>query len=294
MKKTSKETKKQGRKLVIINPYKFGYKSDRIDSFIDMVHDELGTDTYVTLSKRNLGRVVRNSKEYETLIAVGGDGTISEVINNMDVENQKLAIIPMGTGNGFALELNVTDTKQAIENIQAGKTEKIDLLRIRYTEKGKEKEKYCVSTSGFGYIANVVKLAERKFKHLKKFCYPVSAVITAFFNKNRIAMANGAVYSNIVVNNTVFAGKFGVFEEAKMNDGLMDVLIAEANPFTQMLHNLSLLTKKFYFRTGIEFKSTEEEFAFKKDTTLMIDGEIVNNANNIKYEVLKNILTIIK
>jgi diacylglycerol kinase (ATP) len=290
--KNLKETKRMEKRLVILNPSKFMYESEEIGKFVEMARKELGADCRITFSKEHMAEITRESKEYGLLIAVGGDGTISEIINNMDLENQALAIIPKGTGNGFALDLKIKSIKQAIERIQQGNVESIDLIKVGYTKNGATHEKYCVSTSGLGYIASVVKLAEKKYKGLKALCYPVSSVFTALFNTFGLAMNDSPrVYTNIMVNNTVYAGNFGAFQSARYNDGLMDIFMGNAKPLAQIMNNLSLLTKSFYYRAGMEFQAKDASFELEKPTALMIDGEITEGVNNISYKILKNRLT---
>lgn len=289
--KNLKEMERMEKRLVILNPSKFMNDSAEIAKFAERAKNELNADCRVTSSKEEMAEITRSSGEYGLLIAVGGDGTINEIVNNMDLANQALAIIPKGTGNGFALDLKIKTIEQAIERIKQGNVENIDLINVSYAKNGETHNKYCVSTSGLGYIASVVKLAEKKFKGLKKFCYPVSSVFTALFNTFGMAM-NGSprVFTNIMVNNTVFAGNFGAFQSARYNDGLMDVFLGNARPLAQIINNLSLLTKGFYYRAGMEFQAKDASFELEKPTALMIDGEIFEGVNNISYTIRRNIL----
>lgn len=66
------------------------------------------------------------------IIAVGGDGTLHEVINGFsNFDKVNLGLIPCGTGNDFAFALSLpSDVKQALEIIISGKTEYVDFMQM--------------------------------------------------------------------------------------------------------------------------------------------------------------------
>jgi len=77
-------------------------------------------------------------KNFSTIISVGGDGTLHEVVNGMVGGPQKLGIIPAGTGNDFARALNIpVNLREAIEILVKQKSILIDL--------GKLNEKYFIN-----------------------------------------------------------------------------------------------------------------------------------------------------
>ncbi|MEI7616673.1 MAG: diacylglycerol kinase family protein, partial [Actinomycetota bacterium] len=71
------------------------------------------------------------SKGFKTIIAVGGDGTINEVINSLeDKDGVALGIIPTGTTNELANLLGIHDWQSACAILAARKIEKVDLGKI--------------------------------------------------------------------------------------------------------------------------------------------------------------------
>jgi len=85
---------------------------------------------------------------YDAVVAVGGDGTVSEVAQGLLNTSTAMGIIPMGSGNGFALHLGIpTDAGKAILLLNRCKTISVDY--------GMANDKLFISTCGTGFDAEV-------------------------------------------------------------------------------------------------------------------------------------------
>lgn len=83
---------------------------------------------------------------FDAVVAVGGDGTVNEVARGLRDTHTALGIIPMGSGNGFALHLNIPmRTNRAIEMINHSEPISVDY--------GLANGKLFVSTCGTGFDA---------------------------------------------------------------------------------------------------------------------------------------------
>jgi diacylglycerol kinase family enzyme len=277
-------------KLAVINPQKFNFDRERIMAFSNELLEKTGAKVRVSLSKEDIGRIIRREgKNADVIIAVGGDGTIYETLNCINLDKQALAIIPKGTGNGFAMDVDINTFEKAVEVINKGVIREIDLIEAQYTVNERQYKRLVISTAGIGYVESVVSLGARFFKPLKKMCYPIASVITAF-RRNDIVINSGirkGRFSNIMINNTKHAGNFKAFPRASVDDGKIDLLLARNNAFHQIMFNLSLLTGAFEYKRGEMLNPEEAGFVFAKDMTLMLDGEIVKNANNMNFRILK-------
>lgn len=76
-------------------------------------------------------------KEYDVVVAAGGDGTSNEIINGLMASKlegrkiPKLAVIPAGRGNDFAASMGIpTEMEDAVKTISAGKTRTIDVGQV--------------------------------------------------------------------------------------------------------------------------------------------------------------------
>src|SRR5215831_11956299 len=108
----------------------------------------------------------------KTVIAVGGDGTINEVVNGFFEREQPiptdatLAIIPHGTGSDFKRTLQLPDEgKLAASIIQDTNKRLIDVMKVRYTSSdGSQKVRYAVNVASFGLGGTVADKVNRSSK----------------------------------------------------------------------------------------------------------------------------------
>tara|TARA_B100000700_G_scaffold57070_2_gene61736 strand:- start:316 stop:1206 length:891 start_codon:yes stop_codon:yes gene_type:complete len=233
--------------------------------------------------------------DYDGVVIVGGDGTFHEAVNGMLKRNDNkripIGIIPAGTGNSFLLDLNITNTAKAIDNIIIGKTKKIDILKIIY-----EKElKYSINLVGWGMITDVG-LTSEKFRFLGYSRYTIAAIVEILFKKSR--------YATIEIDDTVLKDRFmfaiacnskhvgkGMImaPEAELDDGFMDVIIADGDISRFRLLNV---LPKLFEGTHINepevksFKSKKIKLISKNRDQLNIDGEMVGESP-FEVEVLE-------
>jgi diacylglycerol kinase (ATP) len=98
-------------------------------------------------------------REYDVVIAAGGDGTIHEVVNGIAEQNfrPKLGIIPGGTTNDFARALQIPrDIGAAVDIITKGDTIPVDIGRVN--------DKYFINIAGGGRITEITYEVPSKLK----------------------------------------------------------------------------------------------------------------------------------
>src|SRR6185436_15950321 len=100
------------------------------------------------------------------LAVFGGDGTVAEVVNGMDLDGQRLLLLAGGTGNGLARDLGLTSIDMAIEAANASRIQQLDLIQVSFQTDSKSYTRLAISTASVGYAAEVVVLANRYFKRL--------------------------------------------------------------------------------------------------------------------------------
>lgn len=194
----------------------------------------------------------------EAVIAVGGDGTINEVVNGMVYyPGIKVGYIPAGSGNDFSRGFKVPKSPLgALSFIIQHKTRKGKLFDIgKCKVSGKTKSSFFVSSLGTGFDAAVSKLTnESKMKkylnkvHLGSLAY-VGALIRLLFTyrlTNVTINVDGkehqfeSVWFVTVSNQPFYGGGMKIAPKAKTTDGLLDVTV---------VHNLSRIKLLFVFVT---------------------------------------------
>lgn len=111
-----------------------------------------------------------------SLIIAGGDGTLNRVIDLLlrseCYRKIKLAVLPNGTGNSFALDLSITDVTSAIDAIKLNQ-----LINVRVgLVKNKNEQRYFINNLGVGLVYNIAALAA-KMRFLGQFSYILATLI---------------------------------------------------------------------------------------------------------------------
>lgn len=169
-------------------------------------------------------------KHYQAVIAMGGDGTLNEVVTGLAEATHRpdFGIIPLGTVNDLARALGVpSDPKQAIEALRDAEPTPMDI--------GTYENGYFMNVIAIGLIAEAVDevSVEEKTKW-GPFAYLIEGV-KAFREHSPYELAldstdgqfNGEAYL-VVIALTNSVGGFENFEpDARLNDGLLHVYIFE-------------------------------------------------------------------
>jgi diacylglycerol kinase family enzyme len=279
--------------LAIINPSAGHVHSARWQkSFAERVQNELNSEVVLTQYHGHATEIAQNAKT-DGLAVFGGDGTVAEVVNGMDLDRQKLLLLGGGTGNGLARDLGLMSLDMAMAAANAERFRLLDLIHVTFRTSGQSHRRLAISTASVGYAAEVVVLANRYFKRLGSFCYPLSATLQAARQKVfplKVSIDENKSLqrqlSNVMVNNTRHAGNFSAFRASNLSDGLMEVLLAKAGFASQFLHNLAVLSKTYFYETAAEITAHKIVVALTSPQRLMIDGEIWEDVVEVNFEVL--------
>ncbi|MCU0426657.1 MAG: diacylglycerol kinase family lipid kinase [Candidatus Kapabacteria bacterium] len=191
---------------------------------------------------------------YDHIIAVGGDGTLSEVMNGFFVNDRPvnpravLSFVPSGTGSDIAKTLGIpTDKKQAIARIAGllteGSKQVLDVGKITHKRlDNKNFTGYFLNVASFGMSGNVVRHINRA-SFLKNFggkaaFYAASMLALGQYRNTpvhiRIEQGNTTVFEErmntrlvAVANGRWFGGGMLIAPNAAPNDGLFDIVLIE-------------------------------------------------------------------
>ncbi|MCI0515461.1 diacylglycerol kinase family lipid kinase [candidate division KSB1 bacterium] len=170
-------------------------------------------------------------ENWDGIVAVGGDGTLFEVINGMMSTNPALPIplgtLPVGTGNSFSRDLQIRDFAGAVEKISNGQTRRVDLGQYDSSEG----TQYFINLLGFGFVADVAQIAQR-YKRLGALSYAIGVLIKTIrleifhleleIDGRRLERENCFVE---ICNSQKTGGDMLIAPQAKIDDGLLDVII---------------------------------------------------------------------
>lgn len=203
----------------------------RASAFIARYRDRLGGEAEV-LQTQAPGHAVelarRAREESDVVCAVGGDGTVHEVINGLMPAPVPLAIIPAGSGNDFAGLFECPRTPDEFADVvEAGVGVSIDVLDLGGL--------YCANSIGLGFEALVTRksLSIRRLRGLPLY---VLAALRAMVRYDcppmTIRLADGEVIAGdrlmvSVCNGMTSGGGFRLAPDARLDDGELDLCIVE-------------------------------------------------------------------
>jgi len=268
----------------LLNPFAGNGNAYNIFKLVKSILDkeQIEIESYLSQSKGDIERFITNEdlSEFDGICVIGGDGTIHEAIEGlMQSEKSKylpLGIIPAGSGNAFAEDLGLRVPLDGLENIIIGDISRIDVMRI----KTRHNINYAVNIIGWGMASNVNILAE-KLRWLGNIRYSIASILSILKIKLQTV--------NIIIENQVFDGKIAFFialnnihtgkgmkmaPKAKLNDGLIDIiLLKKASRLRILKIFLQLFSGKHIYDPLVQYMQVKSFSINSENDFLNIDGE---------------------
>ena len=219
------------RTFVILNPNSGKGRGRRLEPQIRSVFANQAAEFGLTTKAGDEERLARQAVEsgFERIVAVGGDGTTSNVahaIMETGRRNVSLALVPGGTGCDLARTLDIpqNDLERCAAIVAAGKTKPIDV--------GKVEGRHFLNVAGFGFDIAVL---ERSFKvkWLRGellYLYCALLEMKAYPGFRLDSSLDGSLGPSgthmmvIVANAKKFGGGFAVAPDASLDDGQLDIV----------------------------------------------------------------------
>jgi len=300
---------------IIINPKsgKKKFRQQRKYLFLALKHAGIEFDYRITRFAGHASKIARYfvEKNYKNIMILGGDGTMSEVINGIfsanieDTSSLKIALIPRGTGNDWGRFWGLTrDYNKSIDVFFKGKTQSIDIGRVEYDMEGINESHFFINSVGLGLDAAVVNLTHRLKAVLgsHSFLYTLAllgAVFTYKAHKVRIFsdernITNGMFTMN-VANGCYSGGGMKQNPNAVPYDGLMDVMMAKKPTIWDIITALlRIFNGKLLEHPVIESFQTQSLLVqCDKAALLEADGIIVNGFSPFKISIIPNAIQMI-
>ena len=234
-------------------------------------------------------------KQYDSVCAMGGDGTLFEVLNGMltRTENERipLSIIPNGTGNSFMKTVGIENVVDAVRKISKNEPKKVDMMKAVCGEN----IYYSLNLIGWGMATDISVLAE-KLRFFGGQRYNIASVFEIIKNKRRDSklIVDGkerdGAFSFIIACNTKYVGKdMKMAPKAKIDDGEIDLIIVKkTSSFT-----LFSVFPKLFDGSHIDHDACDyihcKSFSIqpREHGSLNIDGEIIGSTP-VSVNIVKN------
>ena len=277
----------------IINPISGTRKQKGIEDYIAR-----HLDNYEIVYTQKAGDACQLSKEavtknINTVIAVGGDGTVNECLKALVNTNTTLGVIPCGSGNGFAYHIGMNrNTEKAIKQLKNSQIKTIDSCSANGNP--------FVNVAGIGFDAHIAKLfaglKKRGFINyviliLKELSYTPQKYnikydgIERKVNAYMISFANASQYGN----------NAKISPMADIQDGLLDFVIVKEFPKWKIPFFLLQIAKgKIHLSKHVDIIQSKKMQITANNTLLHLDGEPYKASNPVAIKLLENSLKILK
>lgn len=277
--------------LVIYNPHAGNGRAQRCLPAIRQYLAEKAIEAQFLLTEASGHATVLATQTdlsgFDALIASGGDGTLFEVLNgymrNPGTNKPPLGLIPNGTGNAFMKELGLhhSDWHRAIDIIGQNRPRALDIGRLR----AQEQDCYFLNIVGMGFVAEIAQAAV-PLKRLGTAAYTLAVLLklprmkaqTISMDIDGERIVREGVFVE-VANSTYTGTNFLIAPKARLDDGLLDVVL---------LKDISRIGLLRLFRTvfdGSHVRHPQVEYYQARSITvtesrpgrLIPDGEILGS-----------------
>lgn len=271
---------------VIINPEaNHGTARNLIARVENAFADWENTDVRVTEVAGETTEIAEGLGSRDTIIVVGGDGTIFEAVNGLaraGKEGITLGIIPAGSGNDLCKALEIPrDFKTAMEIIDRRHVEKIDL--------GTANELFFSNSLAVGFDARVAHLANKIKDETQKsgLSLYMTALLRIVFKDYychdvRIQIDGGEWIEKKILlaainNGKIYGGGFKITPEADNQDGLLEVCVIDALPRSQLLWRLpfAVMGRHKWMKPATFYRAKSVRIESKNKLPAALDGELI-------------------
>lgn len=282
--------------LFIINPGSGSKKEpdwqDVIQNFFKQLSYQID---FLILKGEDAASSIKNAiKEIspQKVVAVGGDGTISLVAEQISASGIPLGIIPAGSANGMAAELNIpADATKALEIIMNGKEKKCDLIRINETD-------FSIHLSDLGLNARLVKYFDKSAirgmwgyaRMLLKILIQGKPVKSHIIADN--IDINISAYMIVIANATKYGTGAVINPDGAVDDGKFELVVVRQISFIEFIK--MFLRKTPFNPKKVEiFQTAKAKITTKRKINFQVDGEYIGKLDKVTAEIIPAALNLI-
>ncbi|MBW2289144.1 MAG: diacylglycerol kinase family lipid kinase [Deltaproteobacteria bacterium] len=283
------------RTLVIVNPRsRNGATGRRWGALEPRLRAELGAfESEFTRGPRDAERIAREGVRsgIERVLVAGGDGTLNEVVTGLLAAGLggyvQIGVLPLGTGGDFARSAGMpARMDDAIAALKQAKPRAIDAGRICYRDRAlNETTSYFVNIASFGISGLIDRFVNQTSKRFGGKASFLAGTLKALARYRATSVAvrvdgtlvhDGPLMIVAAANGCWFGGGMQIAPEARLDDGLLDVVLIPEHPKLKLISKLPLLYSGRHLGDPIcsFLRGREIEAEAEPGTVLLdIDGE---------------------
>lgn len=283
-----------GRSLAIVNPVaKHGVTAHLLPAVRRLLDGVADVEYAETTSPRHALEIARETAGFDTIIAVGGDGTVHEVTNGImsrpEEDRPAFTIIPTGSGNDYARTLGISfDLPTAVRQIADGERRRVDIgtcngvwfnnsvavgLDARVTAKAVEM-KVRTGWSGLPlYLRTLFWVLFNQF-----YAHP----LTLTFDDGEPAARDVLIVA--MTHGPTYGGGFFITPDSVPDDGLLDVCVIDPMSLLETLARLPFVIVGKHTRMRPVHMSRHSTVVIESERPVegQLDGEVMLES---RYEI---------
>jgi YegS/Rv2252/BmrU family lipid kinase len=275
---------------VIVNPAAGRGRVGRLSGAILKAAREQGARAFLTEGPGHATEIAREAPEGARVVAVGGDGTVHEVLKGLAGTGKVLGVVPIGSGNDFArmLGLRGLPWRKALEHALFAPEEAVDLGLVNGEAFG--------ASLGIGFDALVAKraLAAPSFlRGMPRYLYALFSVLKDLrLPEGRVLVDGEEVYRGrllllAAMNGPAYGGGIPIAPMADPRDGLLSLVLArELSRLGVVLILPRLFLGRHLGHPQVLFLAGREvAVEFPHPVPAHADGELLPEASRYRAEV---------
>lgn len=282
--------------LFVINQKSGVQAENTLDDQIKKIAELSGFEYQIYHIKKNAESDIKrllNEYKPDRVAAAGGDGTVNLLAGILFYSGIPLLIIPSGSANGMAKELEISNIEQALSLLQDGDIKSIDLIRINGI--------ISIHLADIGVNARVVKRFEEDSRrgimtyarHLfgEMFLMKHYRFYITYDGKSIKRKAVSITFAN--------ASRYGtgavINPHGKLDDGFFELIIVKPFPDIQIFSIAwKMFRNKLHTSDYVEVISCKEaKLKCSRRTTLQVDGEVIGKVKDFHIEMMHNALKVL-
>ncbi len=283
----------------IVNPAAARGKAVRVAEKVKHICEDRKMDFQLVYTNKSgdATEFAANARDqFDCTVAVGGDGTINEIVNGLMGGNSKLGIVPVGSGNDFVRALDIPHSLMEVMDILLTmKTKAIDI--------GKAGNRYFQNGLGIGFDAWVVDetLKVHKLRGTAIYMYSVLKTIYSYeppavkLQYNDVSREE-KFFMITVGNGISLGGGFKLTPNAIVDDGLFDLNIIRDLKKWEIYQNLlSVFAGKHIYLEQVTTDRTDQ-LTINSDEGFAahVDGELLSlNLKSLDVKLLPKALEVV-
>jgi len=246
---------------------------------------------------------------YERIVAVGGDGTINEVVNGIKGaeaslgRRARLGIIPLGTGSDFIKVFDGVEANDIAGGVQRAAGDRLRSVDLGQAQVGDDQPRYFINALGVGLDAQVA-AESLKLTKLKGLAVYLVAIIRALANYKAHPMSveydGTRIHRRLlfasIANGRCQGGGFWLTPDALIDDGLLDLCLVDKMRLDEIIRHIPKVMEGTHGQLKQVRMSRARDITVVSSAPIPVatDGEVLStNARSIRVETLPGAIEIL-